>query len=284
MRWIDDQRAEGKLADATIRHNLNLMSRFFSWAIERGYAELNPVRQIPTGRRPKVARKKDVPWLEDDAIACKLIRELAEPLCYMFYLGNRSGLREGEIVGLRLSDLEFLDERVIRVRHSCDGPLKEDKNDEGKVKWVPAADGCKEYLAPWLARLHEAGAGAADFVFPGIKNPKSYYRPLQIQRRWREISARFSLGLTFYEATRHTFASRCLAAGASLDEVSAALGHSSPIVTRRFYDHYVRRSFSGPLHQGLPVTPPDADEADSETATDEAATPETPTSESDPNV
>ena len=35
------------------------------------------------------------------------------------------------------------------------------------------------------------------------------------------------------------------------DEVSAAVGHSSPVVTKRFYDHFVRRSFSPRLRAGL---------------------------------
>ncbi len=251
MRWIDDQRAAGKLSDATIRHNLNLVSRFFSWAIERGHAQFNPVRQIPTGKRPQMSAKKDVPWLQDDDLARQLIRELPEPLSYMFYLGNRSGLRSGEIVGLRMSDLDFLSEGLIRVRFSGDGPLKEDKNEKGKTKWAPAADDAAAYLAPWLDKRRAAGAGPEDYVFPSRKNPDSFFRQLQIQRHWRKIRKRYGLAITFYQATRHTFTSRSLAAGASLDEVSAALGHSSPTVTRRFYDHYVRRTFSPVVRQGL---------------------------------
>ncbi len=61
------------------------------------------------------------------------------------------------------------------------------------------------------------------------------------------------ISLTWYEATRHSFVSRNLAAGASLDEVSAAVGHSSPIVTRRYYDHFVRKTFSAGLRAGLDV-------------------------------
>jgi integrase len=55
------------------------------------------------------------------------------------------------------------------------------------------------------------------------------------------------IAMIWYQATRHSFVSRNLKAGASLDEVSAAVGHSSPIVTRRFYDYYVRRSYSDQL-------------------------------------
>jgi hypothetical protein len=35
------------------------------------------------------------------------------------------------------------------------------------------------------------------------------------------------------QTTRHSFVTRNLEAGASLDEVGAALGHSNPVVTKR---------------------------------------------------
>jgi hypothetical protein len=69
MAWIDEQRAAGDLSDASVRHNMNLLSRFFSWAIARGKASINPVlcqmsievERVETGRsetpRPIAARR-----------------------------------------------------------------------------------------------------------------------------------------------------------------------------------------------------------------------------------
>ena len=57
--------------------------------------------------------------------------------------------------------------------------------------------------------------------------------------------------MTRYQATRHSSVSRHLTRGASLDEVSAAVGDSSPVVTKRCYDYYVRRTFSAKLRAGL---------------------------------
>src|SRR6185369_2963409 len=51
MTWIDEL-AETKLSGQSQRHALNLLSRFFSWAIERGHATTNPVKMVPEGRRP----------------------------------------------------------------------------------------------------------------------------------------------------------------------------------------------------------------------------------------
>src|SRR4051812_4146697 len=109
---------------------MNLLSRFFSWAIARGHAEINPVRQIPIGSRPTQTVKSDTPWLDDDTIVRKLIHDLAEPISFMFYLCNRSGQRTGEPAGLRMSDFGFLDEHVIRVRFSYDGPLRTNRGQQ----------------------------------------------------------------------------------------------------------------------------------------------------------
>lgn len=70
-------------------------------------------------------------------------------------------------------------------------------------------------------------------------------------RRWEVVAERLGLAMTFYQATRHSFVSRNLSRGASLDEVSAAVGHSSPGVTRRYYDHFVRQDFSAILRERL---------------------------------
>ena len=260
MRWITEQRNQvdadtGKrlLSDGSIRHNLNLLSRFFSWAIEQGHATVNPVRQIPQGKRPQQAQKRDVPWLEDDALVRKLINDLPEPVDLMFYLGNRSGLRTGEIVGLRMADLAYLNEGVIRVRFSYDGPLKEDKNGTGKVKWAPAAEDALDALGPWLDARQAAGAGPEDLVFPCATRGGSWYNRRFLERAWDNVAPKHKIELTWYQATRHTFTSRALANGGTLDEVSAALGHSSPVVTRRYYDHFVRKSFSPELRRGLGI-------------------------------
>lgn len=68
------------------------------------------------GSRPTQTVKSDTPWLDDDAIVRKLINDLEEPINFMFYLCNRSVLRTGEAAGLRMSDMGFLDEGLIRVR------------------------------------------------------------------------------------------------------------------------------------------------------------------------
>jgi len=274
MAWIDKQRQNGDLSGGSIRHNLNLLSRFFSWAVERGHTQINPVRMIPVGKRPQQAQKRDLPWLNDDDTVVELMAALPEPLNLMFYLGNRSGLRTGELAGLRMSDLGYLKDGLIRIRYSYDGPLKEDKGEVGKMKWGPALDDAGEFLTVWLKRRKLQGAGPEDLVFLAPPSPNSKrkgawlgFRKEFIKDCWNEAVVNVNkkhaeeakepdkaprpLALTWYQATRHSFVTRNLEAGVSLDEVSAAIGHSSPVVTKRYYDHHVRKTFSAKLTAGL---------------------------------
>jgi integrase len=149
MRWLDDLKATNEnLSGQSLRHCFNLLSRFWSWAIERGHAEVNPCRMVPQGKRPQGAAKADGPWLQDEVVYRALLVELPEPANLMFYLGNRSGMRPGEVAGLTMGDFAWLSEGIIRVGHSYGGPLKEDNLGEGRMKWVPAALDAETVIGP----------------------------------------------------------------------------------------------------------------------------------------
>ncbi len=259
----------GSLSAQAQRHNLALLSRFFSWAIVRGHATVNPVKMLPEGQRPQRELPRDVPWLKEDALVVAVMAAMPEPINLMFYLANRSGLRTGEVCGLRMADLEHIKKGTVRVRYSYDGPLKEDKHQTGKMKWVPAARDAAEHLAVWCKRRKLAGAKDEDLAFPappGLgyrpRKPGAWpgYRREYIGSCWSAARDKVNAdalaegaqlpiapALTWYQATRHSFVSRNLKAGASLDEVSAAVGHSSPVVTKANYDHFVRKQFSAVL-------------------------------------
>ncbi len=242
MAWLDELRAARRLEPGTQRHLLNLVSRFFGWAIERGHATTNPCRMIPAGRRPQHAPKRDVPWLADDDQVRAIMAELPDPFRLMFYVGNRAGMRLGEICGLRLSDVEGLAAGAFRVRYSYAGPLKEDKRGEGKTKWTPAPSDALAVLGPWIERRRAERAPGEAFLF--MREHERHFRKEHVEYRWELASEALGLNLTWYQATRHSFASRNLSRGVPLDEVASALGHSTPAVTARHYAHFVRKTFS----------------------------------------
>ncbi len=289
--WAREMKAAGavdgaRFTGSTQRKMFALLSRFLSWCVVEQMISTNPCRDVPGKARPKqTAKQQDAPWISDEGVVRKIVDALRSPVNkpqqkrgrvkpippqadwfpHAFYLANRAGLRMGEVLGLRISDIADIDQgddSKIRVRYSFDGPLKEDRGDgeTAKVKYAPAPDDAPAFMAPWLARREAEGAQPEDYLFPPLGAPnyadeKTINRTRQALRRaFKWAAERVGVTVTWYEGSRHSFVSRQLSAGASLDEVSAAIGHSSPVVTRRYYDHFIRKSFSSTLRRGIGLT------------------------------
>jgi hypothetical protein len=102
----------------------------------------------------------------------------------------------------------------------------------------PNAAGC-DGPSPRLPRLREAALRAS------LRISAPTTRCGRSRSLWRNAADTCKVELTWYQATRHSFVGRNLGAGASLDEVSSAIGHGPPAVTKGFYDHFIRKTFSG---------------------------------------
>ncbi len=274
IAWLDELKAEARLSSQTQRHLLGALSRFFSWLSERMRIE-NPVRAISKASRPKVVHERRA-WLEDESLVPKLMAALEKqqrPLALMFALGNRSGLRLGEIAGLRMSDLDHLTEGFITASHSYDGPLKEDRGTDAvhRTKTVPAPVGAEKVLGPHLKERRAEGAGSEDPVFlpPSPKWTRIIrrrawpgYTKEAVNYHWRKACAAVGLvdkngrpTVTWYGATRHSAASRAKKAGLLPEQIAESLGHRNTDMVRRFYfgQGTERRDFDRALRLAIPV-------------------------------
>lgn len=257
MGWIDEMRVGATIAPGTQRHALGLLSRCFSWAIARGLASSNPVRLVPTGARPTAAPVKDdaAGWIADDETPKRIMERLGAPFDLIFYLCFTSGCRVSEGLGLRVGDLDEIASGSIRVAHSGDGPLKEDRRGVGKSKHVPAGADAADVLAPWLARRRAEGAGPDDRVFPG---PDGGLMPRYcVAYAWRKVRRELGLSISWHKATRTSACSRWASRGVPIDQIAAALGHASTAVTARSYMKWRRKTFDPRMTAAFTMPAPD---------------------------
>jgi integrase len=222
---------------------------FYSDLVEEGRAEINPVRMLPKKTRKLVKRAHvDEAFVEKLADVARLIgklKELDPPTSVAYAIGALAGLRTGEIIGLQWRDVD-LERRVIhvrrQVRHGKLGPLKD--GDEREV-------GIQEALLPIVTawRLH---TGAQGQLFRPVhperggtkKTPSKHLsartltKHLQAALKALKMVDKRSDGqdsyLTWYQATRHTFASHYMMAGGDLAKLQAELGHSDIQTTQRY--------------------------------------------------
>jgi integrase len=151
-----------------------------------------------------------------------------------------SGLRAGELAGLRWDDVSF-DRRLITVQRSYKSTTK-----SGELRHVPLLDGLLEVLKEW--RLQSKGP----LVFPnyaGNMHRKSDYifqetlhRVLD-RARFPKVERRGKL--TWYitwHGTRHSFASHWMMRSGDLFKLQRILGHADSVTTQR-YAHLAPSAF-----------------------------------------
>lgn len=257
--WLDDLASAAVLEASSQRGLLGLLSRFCSWAVDRGFMNANPCRAIPGGRRPHGAPRggADIPWIADDVTVLRIFERLPEPIRFIWLLTNRAGLRCGEACGLTLGDLDGMAAGAIRVQRNYLSPMLKEARGAPKTKWVPAPSDLEEFLGRWLEQRRAAGAGPEDLVFP--RDGRFCFNKDQVGAAFRNVRSELGLPreLTAHRAGRHSFASRLLAGGASVTEVSSALGHADGgRLLMQTYNHFVRRTWSPALVAPMTVPAP----------------------------
>lgn len=243
---------EGRLAagldPATVGACVRLLSTFFADLVERPRetgVSANPVRGLTRATRRlyrATHRPEDTPFLPTLLAVHRVHAAMTDPAATAFAVGAFGGLRTGEVLALEWSaiDLEAKTIRVARgVRHSRLGPTK-----SGEPRTVPILDS----LAPVLARYRLA-TGGRGLLFPATQPGRRAGRNGTAARFMRpgtlHDALRLSLAteavldlklpvVTWYQATRHTFASQWVIGGGSMERLALILGHSSTEVTRRY--------------------------------------------------
>jgi integrase len=146
-----------------------------------------------------------------------------------------SGLRAGEIAGLRVRRLDSLKGRVevAETLTDVDGTLVSNATTKsGKVRTVPIPRFIVEELAPLLS-----GKSSGEYIFTspegGPLRHSNFYR-----RHFRPAVERAGLpdGVRFHDL-RHTYAGFLIAEGAHPKAIMERMGHSSITVTLDRYGH-----------------------------------------------
>ena len=223
----------------TVRTIMTPLSRVFSHAIRKGVIRESPMSRLDRSERPSVwAKEQRV--LNSDEIAALLD---AAPRRYRTLLATAvfTGLRQNELLALRWEHVDFR-EQLIHVRTALDR--------HGRHVQPKTRNAIRDVvLIPALARLllaHRSSspfAGRTDYVFASRAGTALHWR--NASRRVLGVALQDAdLGHLRWQDLRHTFASMCIANGASIMFLTRQLGHSRPDVTLRVYGHL----FDNALH------------------------------------
>ena len=234
-RYIVIKQRDG-LAIKTVRNHVNTMHSVFDIGVRRGWCPSNPVKLAdrPVLKKTETRlRFLDQPALDqllgttysDDAFG------RIEPTLYR--TAAMTGLRQGELLGLRWRDVDFTARKVRVVSPYVRGEFADPKS-VGSGRSVPMAT----KVADALRELHAVTPFPRDkdlvFAHPETGNPLDRSK---LTRRFAQAIARADVNRVTFHELRHTFGTRMAAAGVPMRTIQEWMGHAD-MKTTQVYSHY----------------------------------------------
>lgn len=226
---------EGRLARRTVQKRLVLLYSILKRAKRRKWIAANPAEDA---ERVTVARSGDFNVLQPAEVHALARVAQSEQDAAIFTVAAFTGLRLGELRGLRWQDVDF-SKRMILVRSNYTaGTERAPKS--GKIRSVPLIDQAARVLDGLSRRLHFTDA--TDLVF--VNNVGGHVDDGRLRDRFYEVLKAAGLGhlrakqdpFVFHDL-RHTFGTLAVQAW-PLHDVQGYMGHAD-IQTTMLYVHHV---------------------------------------------
>ena len=199
-------------------------------AVREGLIRINPA--IGCKLPPKKSREMKV--LTQSEILRFLNRAKEEGYFELFLLELGTGLRRGEILALKWSDLNFTTGE-LRIERQVNVLNKEQIITEPKTK----ASVRTIILPGSLLRILEEYRKTVDseWLFPSPLDNTKTKNPSAVRKRMQTILERAGCPKVRFHDLRHTFATMALEHGMDVKTLSATIGHVSSATTIDIYSH-----------------------------------------------
>lgn len=245
--WINELKSEcsertGKpLSPKTIKDTYSIMNRCCSTAVNWELITKNPCHDVILPKK----EKEEIRILSADEldIFCSNLNSLNYDTRVLFELALFCGLRRGEIMGIKESDIT--NKNVIIIKRA----RYKDK-DEEFIKSVKTPAGNRMCYLPKsvatdirrLITYHKK----EQLRFGGLYEGSEYllhnkrggaFVPNEANKRLKVYMERIGLEPINFHALRHTYASICIANGNDPATVSNRLGHADITTTLNIYTH-----------------------------------------------
>ena len=196
-------------------------------AVEDGLLRRNPADgcKLP----PKKAREMQT--LTQDEMRRLLLQAKADGFFELFLVDLFTGLRRGELLGLKWDDMDFEtgELHIRRQVHPTNGESV--PKTKAGIRTIVLPSSLLEILKAYQPTTNSR------WVFPSPCNPDVPRNPSACRKMFSKILERAGCKHIPFHAIRHTFAELCLEGGMDIKTLSATLGHESVSTALNVYTH-----------------------------------------------
>ncbi len=202
----------------------------FEKAILKGYIKTTPFLI----KRPKThSQYKILPFSFEEAN--KIINIAPQRVKNLIGLAFYSGMRIGEILGLKWSKVDF-ENYQIDIDSQITAGIEQTPKTYSSIRKIDMIPQIEKYL---ISQKKLTGLGQYVFLNSELK---PYYSSSSLTYIWNDILNQLNLKIRSIYQTRHTFASNMLSNGENQLWVSQMLGHKDFNTTYSKYSKYIKSS------------------------------------------
>jgi len=225
----------GKRTAKTIENVLLTLSSILSSARKWGYK----VPQVALSDLSLPRRVKPKPRCYSADEMTRIVSSADEPLGTVCFVLGSTGMRIGEVLALRIEDLDF-QRKLIHVRHSVFAGTLGTPKSEASMASLPMPLSLTVRLKDFLASKHYRQNGQG-LLFANRQGRPFSANKLR-KKNLRPLLLSLGIPLAGFHAFRHGVATTLIDQGASITTVGAQLRHSDPRITLELYAHVVPQS------------------------------------------
>ncbi|WP_370014643.1 tyrosine-type recombinase/integrase [Peribacillus sp. B2I2] len=226
---------------STIRKLHQLLNQAFGQAVKWKKISFNPVINAD----PPSVKKEEMKIWSFDEIDSFLNQCKGERHYLTFLIAIYTGMRKGELLGLKWSDIDF-EKKVIRIQRSLSHiPNKGYQLSTLKTKKSKRQVPIQDFLIKALKALKERqetqrkrlGEHYQDQNLVICTEIGTFQDPRNVLRVMKRISEAANVTPIRFHDIRHTHASVLISGGVDIVKVQTRLGHSKPSITLEHYAH-----------------------------------------------
>ena len=219
------------LANATVRGIHMVLREALDSAVREGLIPRNPADGTSP---PKIHRKEKQVLTKDELENFMKLIENDEVWYDFFYTEIITGMRQGEICGLRWEDFDEA-KGTLRVARSVDFVKRELVIGETKTD-----DGKRTIYLPdslWRLLAERKKGAVSEWIFPNLLKPELPLDPAKAYRQFKKLLEIGELPDIRFHDLRHTFTSHAANSGIAPKTLSEIVGHSKASFTLDTYAH-----------------------------------------------
>jgi len=233
-KWIT-KRQQDSMNIYTLRKVLVTLNQVMAYAVRHKYLDHNPVRDAERPSTQGAVKEKKIRILTPDEIKAFLNATTNQKYHVLFRLAIMSGARQGELLGLKWSDIDWEASQVCIERTFNNQAWYEAKTKASKRR-IDIGPGMIAELKKWkLACM----PNKLNLIFPNEAGQPMNHNNL-VSRYFNPALKKAGIDRIRFHDLRHTYASLLIEQGENVKYIQSQLGHSSPTVTLNVYAHLMK--------------------------------------------